>query len=93
MIGVAHPRSGSQLAVELVPETEGSAVVWCDGRRAVDLPPGARVQVERSGQPVRLARLSDQVFTDRLVEKFALPVHGWRGAARRQRAAEGDLGS
>lgn len=83
----------SMLAVELVPDAEGSAVVWCDGRRAVDLPPGARVQVERSDQPVRLARLSHQVFTDRLVEKFALPVHGWRGAARRQHAAEEGPGS
>ena len=28
-------------------------------------------------------------FTDRLVEKFDLPVEGWRGAARRQ-LAQGD---
>ena len=42
---------------------------------------------------MRLARLSHQVFTDRLVEKFALPVHGWRGAARRQHAAEEGPGS
>ena len=33
-------------------------------------------------------------FTDRLVEKFDLPVQGWRGAARRvlAEAAEGDAG-
>jgi len=42
--------------------------VWCDGRRAVDLPPGARIEVHRSEQPVRLARLSHGGFTDRLVE-------------------------
>ena len=29
-------------------------------------------------QPVMLVRLSDQTFTDRLVRKFKLPVHGWR---------------
>jgi NAD+ kinase len=73
----------SQLAVEVVPRTEGAGVVWCDGRRAVDLPPGARIQVHRSADPVRLARFASSPFTDRLVEKFDLSVHGWRGAARR----------
>ena len=58
-------------------------VVWCDGRRAVDLPPGARIEVQPLRPPVRLARLSAGGFTDRLVEKFRLPVQGWRGAARR----------
>lgn len=77
----------SRLAVEVLPHTEGSGVVWCDGRRAVTLPPGARVQVQRSDLPVRVARLNDRPFTDRLVEKFDLPVHGWRGSARRQQAA------
>lgn len=73
----------SQLAVEVVPRTEGAGVVWCDGRRAVDLPPGARIQVHRSADPVRLARFAGSPFTDRLVEKFDLSVRGWRGAARR----------
>lgn len=78
----------SQLAVEVVPRTEGTGVVWCDGRRAVDLPPGARIQVHRSPDPVRLARFAASPFTDRLVEKFDLSVHGWRGAARRAGLAE-----
>jgi NAD+ kinase len=69
-------------------ETSG-AVLWCDGRRKVDLPPGARVEVRRGTRPVLLARLRAGVgegaaevgapFTDRLVEKFGLPVTGWRG--------------
>lgn len=71
----------SRLVVEVLARTRGSGVVWCDGRRAVDLPPGARIEVQRSDQPVRLARLSAGGFTDRLVEKFHLPVQGWRGAA------------
>lgn len=75
----------STLAVELVPGTEGHGVLWCDGRRAVDLPPGARVEVCRSAEPVRLARLTRSPFTDRLVAKFDLPVEGWRG----RRAPEG----
>ncbi len=79
----------SMLAVELLPQAESHAVVCCDGRRSVELPPGARVQVQRSEQPVRLARLAPKVFTDRLVDKFDLPVHGWRGAARRQQPPGG----
>jgi len=73
---VVSPRS--VIALEL-PEASSSAVVWADGRRAVELPPRARVEVRRSAQPVRLARLSHAPFTDRLVAKFSLPVDGWRG--------------
>jgi NAD+ kinase len=71
----------SSLAVEVLDRTEGIGVLWCDGRRAVDLPRGARVVARRSPTPVRLARLHTGPFTDRLVNKFALPVHGWRGPA------------
>lgn len=79
---VLSPRS--LLAVDIVAGTEGHGALWCDGRRAVDLPAGARVEVCRGAHPVLLARLIDQPFTDRLVEKFGLSVHGWRGS----RAAE-----
>lgn len=83
----------SVLAAEVIGATGGQgevsgAVLWCDGRRAVDLPPGARVEVRRGAQPVLLARLGDATsdmgssFTDRLVAKFGLPVSGWRGRAR-----------
>jgi NAD+ kinase len=37
--------------------------------------------VERGEHPVRLVRLRDRPFADRLVRKFSLPVRGWRGAA------------
>lgn len=69
----------SALAVEVLDRTQGTGVLWCDGRRAHDLPRGARVVVRRSPVPVRLARLSQGPFTDRLVRKFHLPVTGWRG--------------
>ena len=82
----------SHLAVQLLPHSEAEAVLWCDGRRAVTLPPGSQVEVDRSAHPVRLARLSTAVFTDRLVRKFDLPVHGWRGSARRARGDAGPLG-
>ncbi|MGN7192329.1 MULTISPECIES: NAD kinase [unclassified Curtobacterium] len=69
------------LAVEVLRRTSGVGVLWCDGRRTHDLPPGARVEVRRSTDPVRVARLKDAPFTDRLVAKFQLPVAGWRGPA------------
>lgn len=77
----------SVLAVELVSEETAGAVMWCDGRRRFDLPPGARVEVRRGSLPVLLARVHSPgpgtdgggPFTDRLVAKFALPVAGWRG--------------
>ena len=65
------------------------AILWCDGRRSVDLPPGSRVEVRRGARPVLLAILhrpdagagagAGASFTDRLVVKFGLPVTGWRG--------------
>ena len=69
----------SVLAVEVLADTEGAGVLWCDGRRTVELPPGARIEVRRGRQPVRLVRLHTAPFTDRLVAKFDLPVEGWRG--------------
>jgi NAD+ kinase len=78
----------SVLAVEVISAAPGG-VLWCDGRRKVDLPPGARVEVRRGTLPVRLVRLDGPGlygsgsgggrFTDRLVAKFGLPVTGWRG--------------
>jgi NAD+ kinase len=69
----------SVLAVEVVARTAACGVLWCDGRRTVDLPPGARIEVRRGITPIRLARLLTGPFTDRLVAKFQLPVTGWRG--------------
>ncbi len=60
-------------------------MLWCDGRRTVDLPPGARIEVRRGRTPLRLVRLHQAPFTDRLVAKFDLPVEGWRGASERRR--------
>jgi NAD+ kinase len=88
---VVSPRS--VLAAEVIGTSGGQsetagAVLWCDGRRKVDLPPGSRVEVQRGSMPVLLARLPDVTeaeerigapFTDRLVAKFGLPVAGWRG--------------
>jgi NAD+ kinase len=69
----------SLLAVEVLQRSAGSGVLWCDGRRSTELPAGARVEVRKSNKSVRLARLHQGPFTDRLVRKFSLPVEGWRG--------------
>ncbi|MGJ9420960.1 NAD kinase [Aeromicrobium sp. CF3.5] len=73
----------STLAIEIVGH-QSTGVLWCDGRRAADLPIGARVEVVRGASVVRLARLSSGSFADRLVRKFDLPVAGWRGGAARR---------
>jgi NAD+ kinase len=69
----------SLVAVEVLKRSAGAGVLWCDGRRSTELPAGARVEVRKSDMPVRLARLRQGPFTDRLVRKFSLPVEGWRG--------------
>jgi NAD+ kinase len=55
------------------------AVMVCDGRRVIELQQG-RIEVRRSDRPLRLVRLRQAPFTDRLVDKFQLPIGGWRGA-------------
>ncbi|PJI95292.1 NAD kinase [Luteimicrobium subarcticum] len=75
----------SSLALEILPSASSEGLLTCDGRRTVPLPRGSRVEVRRGPEPVRLARLDDAPFTDRLVDKFKLPVVGWR-----QRAAKED---
>jgi NAD+ kinase len=79
---VVSPRSIVALEVH---GSGPAAVLWADGRRSVEVPPTARIDVRASQQPVRLARLIPGTFTDRLVAKFSLPVAGWRGAAEVRR--------
>ncbi|HSK59926.1 MAG TPA: NAD kinase [Actinomycetospora sp.] len=71
----------SRVALE-VSDGGDAGVLVCDGRRTIELPPGSRVEVVRGRNPVLLARLRVQPFTDRLVRKFGLPVQGWRGRRR-----------
>lgn len=69
----------STMAVEVLGHHDTHGIMWCDGRRSWPLPPGSRIEVTRSKTPVRLARVHTVPFAARLVRKFALPVHGWRG--------------
>jgi NAD+ kinase len=72
---VVAPSSVVQLEL-IAPDLPG--VLGCDGRRAVDIPPGGRVVVRRGMAPVRIARLGEWSFGERLVTKFQLPVRGFR---------------
>ncbi|MFC2640881.1 MAG: NAD kinase, partial [Propionibacterium acidifaciens] len=69
----------SQVELQLMGGDLGAdAVVWCDGRRSVDLQSGCSIVIERYPQDLQIARLSEQPFTTRLVKKFGLDVEGWR---------------
>lgn len=72
----------SVLTVEISDASVSGADLWCDGRRTYSLPQGSIVEVRRAQEPVRLARIDQGVFTERLVRKFDLPVEGWRGQRR-----------
>jgi NAD+ kinase len=74
---VVSPRA--EIAVEVLQRSNGSGVLWADGRRTWHLPPGARVEARKSTISVRLARFRQGPFNERLVKKFNLPVDGWRG--------------
>jgi len=89
-LGRAPAPATPHVLAEPAGAASAGAVMWCDGRRRVDLEPGARVEVRRGALPVLLARLhgaegaaaggeGGAPFTDRLVAKFGLPVAGWRG--------------
>src|SRR5438270_9787428 len=68
----------ANIAIEI--EADGhDALVFCDGRREMLMPAGARLEVQRCDASVKWARLDSAPFTDRLVRKFRLPVTGWRG--------------
>jgi NAD+ kinase len=82
---VVGPRS--TLAIEVLERSPAPGLVTLDGRRRIEVPKGSRVEVTRSPVPVRLARLTVAPFTTRLVNKFGLPVDGWRGRPSTPRAA------
>jgi NAD+ kinase len=74
----------SRVVVELVDASQTYGVIWCDGRRSTELRTGMEIEVVQGRHRLRLARLSQSPFTDRLVHKFGLRVEGWRGTAERR---------
>lgn len=70
----------SILTVAIAEYGEG-AVLCADGRRTLPVPPGGRVEVIKSEQPVHVARVHSTGFGDRLVARFRLPADGFRHTA------------
>ncbi|NUS50523.1 MAG: NAD(+) kinase, partial [Nocardioidaceae bacterium] len=62
-----------------IESTGHPAALSADGRRTFELPAGARIEIVEGEVPLKVVRLRQAPFTDRLVEKFDLPVKGWRG--------------
>jgi NAD+ kinase len=67
----------SVVDIDLMSPTH-EAVLSCDGRRSLSIPSGSRVTVRRGELPVRIARVNDISFAERLVDKFQLPVRSLR---------------
>lgn len=77
---VVGPRS--LFAVEVLDRSPAEALVVLDGAETIPVRRGGRIEVRLGSDRVRLARTSDAPFTERLVRKFGLNTHGWRGAGR-----------
>ncbi|WP_062134304.1 NAD kinase [Demequina aestuarii] len=69
----------SSFAIQVVPSSESSGQVVLDGASSIEAGRGSVVDIRRGEHSVRLARMSDDPFTARLVRKFSLPTDGWRG--------------
>ena len=70
----------SVVDIDLVSATH-KAMLSCDGRRSLAIPAGARVRVRRGHMPIKVVRVGDVSFTERLVSKFHLPVRTLREAS------------
>ena len=55
------------------------ALLSADSLRNMSLLQGDTVHITKDSAVVKLAHLSNSLFSDRLVAKFKLPVEGWRG--------------
>lgn len=65
---------------EIVVKVESKeAFLSADSLRKFDLLAGDRVVITKDSHVVKLAHLTNTLFSDRLVAKFKLPVEGWRG--------------
>jgi len=74
----SKPLVVSPASVVDVEITLGPVVVSADSQRNTELATGGKLRVVRNTKPVKLARIHLTPFTERLVAKFELPVHGWR---------------
>lgn len=72
------------IGVRIDPESSVPGTAVCDGARSIDVPLGGLVEVRTGSHKIHLAHLTDSTFTERLTEKFSLPVAGWRGKNNRE---------
>lgn len=79
---VVSPKS--VLEVRILDDNRAAPRVLLDGIVGLDAPAGSVVKATRGRRPVRLIRLDDKPFAERLVSKFSLPVRGWRSVHQRQ---------
>lgn len=80
-------------AIDVLERSSVGGVLVTDGRRQTVLPPGSRVIIKSASEPVLFARMKAVSFTDRLVNKFNLPVVGWRGSDERNSLVETPTGT
>lgn len=74
---------GTQSVLQLSVDeyASGFATLVCDGHRIHRVPVGSQIVVRKSEVRLSFVRLSDVLFTNRLVHKFKLPIHGWQEQA------------
>jgi NAD+ kinase len=77
--------SSSELKLYIDETASGFATLICDGRRAHKLPVGSTLTLKQDTQKLFFASVHRDSFTSILVQKFKLPVQGWK-----QSAAESD---
>ena len=88
---VVGPRSCLEVRVQDTGMQQ--AEIWCDGRRMLPVPSHSVIRVRRGERNVRLARLNEAPFSERLVRKFSLPVAGWRETTAIAPSSEGAISS
>lgn len=69
----------STIEVSVLPEQESHMEMWCDSTRHHLLQPGTQIEATRGSYSVKIGRVKDTPFSEKLVNKFSLPVSGWRG--------------
>ncbi|MDR2082172.1 MAG: NAD(+)/NADH kinase [Candidatus Ancillula trichonymphae] len=73
--------SSSELKLYIDETAAGFATLMCDGRRAHKLPVGSTLTLKQDAQKLYFASVNRGSFTDILVQKFKLPVQGWKQSA------------
>lgn len=74
--------SKSVVTVYIDETISGVATVICDGRRVHNLPVGSQIKCKRGFKSLNLIKVNDEPWATKLVEKFKLPIDGWRSKTK-----------